>query len=458
MGQLKMKILYITMILSAMGLSSCSLPKESISISIWHVYGGQSNSPLNEAIEVFNNTVGKEEGINVEVTSVSNTNNIHDAVIASSFQKPGASKLPDMFISYPKTVLTMKDKDVLVDYNDYFTEDELSLYINEFVDEGIVEDNLNIMPIAKSTEIMFINKTVFDRFAAENDVKIENLDTWEGLFETAIKYYKWTDDKTPEVEGDGKNFFVHDYHFNYFQVGVASMGADFFASEDIAFDENFKRAWEPYAKAAIQGGIWLQEGYATEPLRTGDAVVSVASSASVLYYTNIVTYPDNTSETVELLARPAPIFDGGERKVMQRGAGICTVKSDKKREEACMTFIRWITEPKNNVDFVVNAGYMPVTYEAFDTYLEPAISGISEDKYKSLYEAFVKTNEDYSYYTAPKFEAYLDIEVNFEEKTRSILTEARSRYAEAGEDVDKEALLAELVESSYEELKKLMER
>ena len=454
----RIELVCILMILAAVCLSSCSLPKESISVSIWHVYGGQSNSPLNEAIEVFNNTVGKEKGINVEVTSVSNTNNIHAAVIASSFHKPGASELPDMFISYPKTVLTMKDKDILVDYHDYFTDDELENYITEFVSEGIIEDKLNIMPIAKSTEIMFINKTIFDRFTDETDAKLEDLNTWEGLFETAVKYYKWTDNKTPDVEGDGKAFFVHDYHFNYFQVGVASMGAEFFASEKIAFDENFKRAWEPYAKAAIQGGLWLQEGYATEPLRTGDAVVSVASSASVLYYTNIVTYPDNTSETVELLARPAPIFEGEEKLVMQRGAGICTVKSDKVREEACMTFIRWLTEPENNVDFVTSAGYMPVTYKAFDTYLELAVSGITEDKYKNLYEAFIQTNKDYRYYSAPKFEAYLDLEINFEEKVRSILTESRLRYAEGRAAEDEEALLAKLIESSLEELKKATKR
>lgn len=30
-----------------------------------------------------------------------------------------------------------------------------------------------------------------------------------------------------DVEGDGKSMFVHDYHFNYFQVGVESLGTDF---------------------------------------------------------------------------------------------------------------------------------------------------------------------------------------------------------------------------------------
>ena len=46
-------------------------------ITVWHVYGGQADSPLNDLIDQFNQTVGKEQQINVQVTSVSNTNTIH---------------------------------------------------------------------------------------------------------------------------------------------------------------------------------------------------------------------------------------------------------------------------------------------------------------------------------------------------------------------------------------------
>ena len=45
---------------------------------------------------------------------------------------PGASKLPDMFVSYPKTVLAMPDDTELVDYYDYFTEEELNEFIPAF--------------------------------------------------------------------------------------------------------------------------------------------------------------------------------------------------------------------------------------------------------------------------------------------------------------------------------------
>ena len=50
---------------------------------------------------------------------------------------------------------------------------------------------------------------------------------------------------------------------------------------------------------------------------------------------------------------------------MQRGAGICLTKSDPEREEAAAKFVKWLTEPEKNVQFVTSVGYMPVTEKAF---------------------------------------------------------------------------------------------
>ena len=94
---------------------------------------------------------------------------------------------------------------------------------------------------------------------------------------------------------------------------MESLGESFFTKDGtgLAFGPAFEQVWEPYASAAVQGGIWLRGGYATEPLRTGDAIVSVASSASVLYYSDTVTYADNTTEKVNIISMPCPVFENG---------------------------------------------------------------------------------------------------------------------------------------------------
>lgn len=422
-------------------------------ITVWHVYGGQTDSPLNDLIEEFNQTVGKERQINVQVTSVSNTNTIHELVLAAANKEPGASELPDLFISYPKTVTALQDDSILVDYRDYFSEEELSAFLPDFVEEGMVNDRLVVLPVAKSTEILYINKTLFDRFSQATGVTMEDLNTWEGLYKAAEIYAEWTDDQTPEVAGDAKSLFVHDYYFNYFQVGVESLGEDFFEGDKLAFGPELRKAWEPLAQAALKGGIWLKGGYATESIRTGDSIVSVASSASILYYSDVVTYPDNTSEDITIISKPCPVFENGDKLVMQRGAGFCTVRSTPEREQAAVTFLKWLTEPTHNVEFVTKTGYMPVTKEAFENELPKAIEGLESEKYKSLYQAYLDTQRDYQFYVPPHLEAYLDLETTLEETVRAQLTLGRKNYLDANETG-----LEQISEERFETFRGIMER
>ena len=214
-------VVIIVAILSTMaGCGKSQSRKEPITLTIWHVYGGQTDSPLNDLIDEFNETVGKDKNIRVEVGSVTNTNIIHEGVLAAANKEPGASELPDMFVSYPKTVTAMPDPDVLVNYKDYFTDEELSAIIPAFEEEGTIHGKLAILPLAKSTDIQFYNKTAFDRFAEETGADLSEFETWDGLYRLAEVYEDWCEGTKP--------FFVHDYHFNYFQVGVESLGESFF--------------------------------------------------------------------------------------------------------------------------------------------------------------------------------------------------------------------------------------
>ena len=208
-------------LMAVMGLAGCGkeTAREPVTVTIWHVYGGQAESPLNDMIAEFNETVGKEENIQVQVGSVTNTNTIHENVLSSAFGDPGAEDLPDMFVSYPKTVLALPDETVLVNYQDYFSEEELSCFIPTFLTEGQIDGRQLILPVAKSTEIMFVNETAFNRYAKVSGASLSDLETWEGVFRIAEDYTRWTDEQTPDIPEDGKPFFVHDYHFNYFQVG-----------------------------------------------------------------------------------------------------------------------------------------------------------------------------------------------------------------------------------------------
>ena len=56
-------ILILTVLGACMGCASNSEGKkeEPVTVTLWHVYGGQTESPLNDLIDEFNQTVGEEE-------------------------------------------------------------------------------------------------------------------------------------------------------------------------------------------------------------------------------------------------------------------------------------------------------------------------------------------------------------------------------------------------------------
>ena len=67
---------------------------------------------------------------------------------------------------------------LLVDYSDYFTPSELSAFVPEFLEDGVIGNRLVILPVAKSTELLFVDQTLFDRFSAETGIQVSDLRTW----------------------------------------------------------------------------------------------------------------------------------------------------------------------------------------------------------------------------------------------------------------------------------------
>ena len=42
---------------------------DPVTVTLWHVYGGEVNSPMNALVDEFNRTVGQEQGIRVRPLS-----------------------------------------------------------------------------------------------------------------------------------------------------------------------------------------------------------------------------------------------------------------------------------------------------------------------------------------------------------------------------------------------------
>jgi multiple sugar transport system substrate-binding protein len=75
---------------SGCGQRTMPSPENPVTLTMWHVYGSQTKSPLNTIINEFNDTVGKKHGITVNVVSVTSSSAIDKALAASANGEPGS--------------------------------------------------------------------------------------------------------------------------------------------------------------------------------------------------------------------------------------------------------------------------------------------------------------------------------------------------------------------------------
>lgn len=397
--------------------------KEPVSLTMWHVYGSMADSPMNRLIEKFNATEGRARGIAVTVRSISNSTAIHFPLVAAARDEPGSGNLPDLFITYPKTVLCI-DPEKLLDWEKNFSAAEIQDYVPSFLQEGQVNEKQLLFPVVKSTSMLFVNSTIFDAFARDTGISYADLDTWEGMFKAAAAYYTWS---------GGKAFFKYDDWLHYSMINTVSFGGSLFADGSVNFaDKHFQNIWKKLAKAAIMGHVCLLDGYSTTAMMTGETVCGVESSASIIYFKDTVTFPDNTRQPLRLKILPVPCFRDARRVAIQRGAGMVASVSDAAKAEACALFVKWLTDPEQNVPFAVATGYLPVKKDALEKYKNSRALPEMTEREQALYSVMKDISPRYEFYTPPYFAGYGELEKKFCATQNAIFKKYRAR-ADGGE-------------------------
>lgn len=420
-------------------------PKEPVTLTMWHNFGGTMQETMDELIDEFNSTVGREQGVVINVTAISSSAELQKSLAMIAAGDPGAPEMPDITTSYPKTAILFQQKGMLADLDGYFTPEELSGYIPSFVEEGRFEDGLYVFPVAKSTEILYLNQTLFDRFSAATGVTADSLATFEGLADAAQKYYDWTDGETPEVPGDGKAFYAADSWLNLAQAGVAQQGASLFENEDLNLDSAaYAHVWETICPPLLTGAFANYDGYSSDLSKTGDLVCSTGSSAGILFYGDTITYADGTVEQVEYSILPFPVFEGGEKLAIQRGNGMMVKKGDAAHEYASAVFLRWFTAPEQNMRFIASTGYLPVTQDAFENRMGPEIEQVEDRRIKKMLLAVTEMYENYDFFTAPTFEAFDALGGAYEKDFKAFLSAQREQWLAGGAGTPEEASAAAL--------------
>ena len=292
---------------AALAVSGCDAKKskkEVTDITVWNYYNGDQLESFNRLVSTFNETIGKAKGIRVTGSSQGTVNDLEANVMDAAEGKVGSAEMPTIFAAYADTAYKLDQMGMVVDLKDYLTEDEQAAFVPGYITEGDFDGSgsIKIFPVAKSTELMFFNDTDWQRFAKETFVRYGALSTMEGVTAVAEQYYNWS---------GGKALFGRDAMANYMIVGAKQLGCEIFEVHNgkmtLHFDHDVvRKLWDNYYVPFVKGYFAANGRFRSDDVKTGALLGCVG------------------------------------------------------------TFLKWFTEPQNNIAFAVESGYLPVTTAAND--------------------------------------------------------------------------------------------
>ncbi len=381
-----------------------------IVINLWHYYNGFQQKSFDLLVQEFNSTVGAQKDILVEANSYGTVGELNQKVLDAVYERVGAEEIPDGFAAYADTAYEINSLGKVADIAPYLTEEEQGAYIATYLEEGRFTqgDGFKIFPIAKATEVLTINKTEWNLFSAATGANRADLTTWEGIASLAERYYRWTDAQTPRVAEDGRAFFGRDAFANYIIIGSEQLGTELFAVSDgqvhMQVDEDImRRLWDNYYVPYINGYFSAFGKFRSDDVRTGDLVACVGSTSAASYFPTEVTRADGSTYPIEVGVYSLPNFEGAQPMAVQQGAGMVVTKSTPERERAVVEFLKWFTQPEQNMRFATASGYMPVTYAANERKALIGASGMSAVLRDTLTVGMEMTGT-YKLYTSKPFE------------------------------------------------------
>lgn len=345
--------------------------KEVVNLNLWHYYLGENKKQLENLVDEFNSTVGLEEGILVKSEAKGKVLDLEKSITNSMLGLIDSEAEPDIFSSYPDKALEIKEMGKLCDISDYMSEEEKALYIDAFLKDGRIGDNENeilILPVAKSTEVFYINSSYYDSYLKNSGNKPLDLTKWENIYKTAKEYYDYTDSLTKDIKGDGKAFMGFDALTNYMVISTRQLNKPIMDEDRMCArlnKEALRKAFDNYFKGSILGYYNAYGRFRTDDIKTSKLIAFVGSSSGAIYFPSWV---DDNGKQVAINSKilKYPTFKKRELATIRQGAGMCVTKSTPDRERAAVTFLKWFTKKENNLIFVGDSGYLPVVKSAYD--------------------------------------------------------------------------------------------
>ena len=375
--------------------------EETVDITFTHTMGAKLQEVLNTYIEEFNKIY---PNINITHQSAGGWSDINGQInteIAGGTQPNIAYCYPDHVAMYniAKSVVTLDNliaSDIKIGDSEEIiglTDAQKADFIESYYNEGLVygDNQMYTMPLNKSTEVLYYDKTFFD----ENGLKVPT--SWDELWDVCAKI-KEID---PECYPLG-----YDAEDNWFITLCEQMETDFTSAENggqYLFNNDENKAFVKELREMYKKGYFTTQelyGSYTSNLFVEQTdtrcYMCVGSSGGASYQMSNNDTTDG-SYAFEVGVATIPQYNQEHRRVISQGPSLCILKGANTTDQqvlASWLFVKFLcTNIEFQAEFSMTSGYMPV------------IKSVTENE---NYKAWLEKGNGYEYLVAKCVQVGID--------------------------------------------------
>lgn len=350
------RIIGITLLISVFVIGSACA---EVTIKFWHAMAGDRIELLAGMAEEFNTT---HEGITVEAEYIGSYNDTLNKTIAA-FK---AGDAPHVFQLHDVGTRAMIDGGMIIPVGDLAAKENFdwSDYVDAVLNYYSVDGKLYSMPFNSSTPILYYNKTFFEKAGLDPNTPP---DTWNQVREMGKKIMD------AGVAEYGISWNLHSWYFEQWHCvqGVDLVnngnGREKPATEVLITGEPTKKImkwWTDLEKDKILLRLMTSDwSLHRKAFTSGQAAMMISSTSDVTQMTKVFG-----EKGWELGTGFLPRPDDVERAGVAIGGGTLWMTQGHSEEvlDAAWTFLKWMSQPEQQVTWHKGTGYFAIRKSAID--------------------------------------------------------------------------------------------
>ena len=385
-----------------------------VTITFTHTMGAKLQEVLNTYIAEFNKIY---PNITIEHVSAGGWGDINGQInteIAGGTQPNIAYCYPDHVAMYniAKAVVVLDnliESDIPVgDSGEIIglTDEQKADFIESYYNEGLVygDNQMYTMPLNKSTEVLYYNKTFFE----ENGLSVPT--TWDELWDVCEKILAIDPTCYPLGYDAEDNWFIT--LCEQMQTGYTTASGDdhylFNNAENKAFVKELREMYQKgyFTTQELYGG-YTSSLFTNQDPTAARSYMCVGSSGGASYQMSNSDTGDGTF-AFEVGVAAIPQYDNNNRKVISQGPSLCILKGANTTDQqiiASWLFTKFLcTNVDFQAEFSMTSGYMPVLKSVTENENYAAWLG-KANGYEQLVATCVKTGIEGrdDYFVSPAF-------------------------------------------------------